>query len=311
MSALDAPALRRAFGAFPTGVTVVTTRADDGTPAGFTANSFSSVSLDPPLLLVCPARTLSTFPVFQTCRAFAVNVLSEGQEEISNIFAGFKGDRFARISWHEDESGCPLIENTAARFSCRVHQRVDAGDHLVLIGRIDRFSHADTRGLGYAAGGYFSLGLERRAEAVPPPGHRAYAGAIVEHGDGILLEETPQGLRPFQVALDSRAGARAAIGSHLAAIGISAELGPVYSIFDDRRSGESFTYFRAVAPGPSLGWPGRFVPAGDVAGLAHVSPAHADMLCRHALERRTGAFGLYVGDELAGDVHPFPQEAGR
>lgn len=311
MSTIDGHALRRAFGAFPTGVTIVTARADDGTPVGFTANSFSSVSLDPPLLLVCPGRSLSSFPVFEACRHFAVNVLSEGQEAVSNTFAGFKGDRFAAVAWQDDAVGCPLIDGAAAQFSCSAHERVDAGDHMILIGRIDTFNHAGSRGLGYAAGGYFSLGLERRAEAAPPPGRRAVAGAILEHGDNLLLEETPNGFRPLQIALDSRVGAREAIRRHLTKTGIEAEIGPVYSIFDDRGSGESFTYFRAVLTGPAPYPAGRWVPARDIAGLRHISSAHADMLRRYALERQTRCFGLYVGDEATGDIHAFPQEALR
>lgn len=311
MTALDTRALRDAFGAFPTGVTVVTTRGPDGTPVGFTANAFTSVSLDPPLLLVCPAKSLSSYPVFEACTVFAVNVLAEGQEAVANTFAGFKGDRFARISWHQDTAGRPLIDGAAARFSCTVHDRVDAGDHLILLGRIDGFARSDERGLGYAAGGYFSLGLERQAGKPPAPDRRTYTGAIVEYGDSVLLEETPQGFRPFRTVVGPTGTARTAITNHLASIGVTAEIGPVYSIFEDRGRRESFVYFRAIATEPLLHTPGRFVPACDTGTLRHISSAHAEMFRRYADERQGRAFGLYVGDEAAGDVHAFPQEASR
>jgi len=98
MTTLDPRALRNAFGSFMTGVTVITSRDASGAPVGFTANSFTSVSLDPPLLLVCPGKFLSSYDAFTNCSHFAVNVLAEGQEEVSNTFAGYKGDRFAKAA---------------------------------------------------------------------------------------------------------------------------------------------------------------------------------------------------------------------
>ena len=137
MTKIDPRALRDAFGVFPTGVTVVTTIAPDGTPCGFTANSFTSVSLDPPMLLVCPGRFLSTFSVFERCAVFAVSVLAEGQEDISNTFARYKGDRFAVTDWTPNAQGAPLISGAAARFSCRTEQTIAAGGPCDLAGRGD------------------------------------------------------------------------------------------------------------------------------------------------------------------------------
>ena len=94
MTPPDPRALRDAFGSFMTGVTVVTALGPDGNPVGFTANSFSSVSLDPPLLLVCPGKFLSSFEVFANCTHFAVNILAEGQEAGANTCASVKCDRF-------------------------------------------------------------------------------------------------------------------------------------------------------------------------------------------------------------------------
>ena len=163
MTALDPRALRRAFGSFMTGVTVVTSRTDDGRPLGFTANSFTSVSLDPPLLLVCPGKFLSTHDRFAASTGFAVNILAEGQQEVSNTFASFKGDRFARVPHRSDARGNPLIEGALAQFSCSTERVLDAGDHSILIGQVQDFAWAEGRGLGYAGGQYFSLGLERAA----------------------------------------------------------------------------------------------------------------------------------------------------
>ncbi|MCB1639495.1 MAG: flavin reductase family protein, partial [Thiothrix sp.] len=101
--------LRQAFGAFMTGVTVVTTRTEEGSPVGFTANSFTSVSLEPPLLLVCLSLNMHSLPAFRTCGHFAVSILSEQQQDVSNLFASYMGDRFASTRWHADSFGMPLI----------------------------------------------------------------------------------------------------------------------------------------------------------------------------------------------------------
>lgn len=298
MKAPDPHALRRAFGSYLTGVTVVTTREPGGAPVGFTANSFTSVSLDPPLLLVCPGRFLSSFDSFATCTHFAVNVMSEGQEDVSNTFASFKGDRFARVAHHNDAHGSPLIQGALAQFSCAVDRRVEAGDHHILIGKVLDVTHAEGRGLGYAQGQYFSLGLERKALA---PVHKgAICGAIVQHGPHVLLERTPQGLRPPQVSLPDRGNLRADMASALKARGLPVHLQAAYSIFDI--DGTSFTYVLAeTSAAPS----GAF-EAVAVEALPHAdycSKPVAQMMTRYALEYRTRAFGLYLGDGDRGDVH--------
>ena len=217
MSALDPRALRRAFGSFMTGVTVVTCKAADGTPLGFTANSFSSVSLDPPLLRVCPGRFLSSYDSFASCSHFAVNVLAEGQEDVANTFATFKGDRFARTPHRADPHGNVLIDGALAQFSCTTHQVVDAGDHAILLGEVRAFHHDAGRGLGYAGGQFFSLGLERAA--LDPAGNTALLGAIITEGDEVLLEKTDAGYRPPQVISTERQHVRRTLAGNLGSRG--------------------------------------------------------------------------------------------
>ncbi|MCK7613144.1 flavin reductase family protein [Roseibium sediminicola] len=158
MSDLDPRALRDAFGRFMTGVTVVTTLGSDGQPVGFTANSFSSVSLDPPLLLVCPGKFLSSYQAFAACKRFCVSVLSEDQKAAANTFAGFKGDRFAQVPHIRDAHGVPLLTGAVAQFSCRTHQIVPAGDHALLIGEVTAFDQTEAAGLGYVGGQFFRPG---------------------------------------------------------------------------------------------------------------------------------------------------------
>lgn len=138
-------ALRDAFGCFATGITVITSVDGDGNPVGFTANSFTSVSLDPPLLLVCAAHGVSALPAIRATRAFGVNVLSIDQEHVSRRFTQRGIDRFAGATWQRGPLGVPLLGGACAAFECVVQQDIEAGDHVILIGRIDAFSHDPAR----------------------------------------------------------------------------------------------------------------------------------------------------------------------
>lgn len=136
MDEADRRALKRAFGAFPTGVTVVTTW-QDGEPLGFTANSFTSVSIDPPLLLVCHAHGGLSGTAFAKADGFAVNILSADQEAVAMRFASKIPDRFSTVP-HENGLNGPLIRGSAAWLDCAMYKTVEAGDHTVLIGRVQR-----------------------------------------------------------------------------------------------------------------------------------------------------------------------------
>jgi flavin reductase (DIM6/NTAB) family NADH-FMN oxidoreductase RutF len=138
LSGSDARTLRDAMGCFATGVTIVTARSEDGTPIGLTANSFTSVSLDPPLLLVCIANKAGSAPVLRDAGHFAVNVLQIGQQPTSNRFAGKGEDRFAATPWEEGESGLPVLTGSLGIFECRQHAVHEAGDHFILIGHVLR-----------------------------------------------------------------------------------------------------------------------------------------------------------------------------
>jgi flavin reductase (DIM6/NTAB) family NADH-FMN oxidoreductase RutF len=134
----DARTLRDALGCFATGVTIVTAHSDDGTPVGLTANSFTSVSLDPPLLLVCVANNAGTAPVLRAAKQFAVNVLQTEQEPTSNEFAGKSADRFAATPWDVGEFGAPVVAGSLCSFECAHHAVHEGGDHFILVGRVQK-----------------------------------------------------------------------------------------------------------------------------------------------------------------------------
>ncbi len=138
VSGSDPRTLRNAMGCFATGITVVTTRNSAGEPVGLTANSFSSVSLDPALLLFCLDDRAASLPAFQEAEAFAVNVLHIGQQPISNRFASAGVDRFAMTEWETWDLDVPIITNSLASFECRKHDVSVQGDHVVFVGEVLR-----------------------------------------------------------------------------------------------------------------------------------------------------------------------------
>lgn len=135
----DQRTLRDAFGCFATGVTVVTGRAADGRRIGLTANSFTSVSLDPPLLLFCPAITASALPALRETRRFAINVLDLDGQPIADRFTRRDIDRFAEAEW-EEWDGLPILTQAKAAFACELHADHDGGDHRIIVGRVTRVS---------------------------------------------------------------------------------------------------------------------------------------------------------------------------
>ena len=137
-SGSDARTLRDALGCFATGVTVVTAFDTGGEPVGLTANSFTSVSLDPPLLLVCIARTSSSLKALESAGHFAVNVLHIGQQPASSLFAVPGEDRFRQTPWQRGRHDAPVLSNALANFECRRHQMHDGGDHIILVGEVLR-----------------------------------------------------------------------------------------------------------------------------------------------------------------------------
>lgn len=132
----DARTFRDALGCFATGVTIITAMGADGKPVGLTANSFTSVSLDPPLLLVCVANNVSSAAILREAGRFAVNVLQIGQQPTSNRFAGKGEDRFAGTPWEVGEFGTPVLTGSLSSFECAHDALHDGGDHFILVGRV-------------------------------------------------------------------------------------------------------------------------------------------------------------------------------
>jgi flavin reductase (DIM6/NTAB) family NADH-FMN oxidoreductase RutF len=164
---VDVSAFRKAMGSFPTGVTVVTVACGDGTMHGVTVSSFSSVSLDPTLILVCLNETSRAVDLIEGAGAFGVHVLSAGQQDVSSWFANRHRPAgpamFDGMPLEPGAAGCPVLAGAVASFDCRLRQSHRAGDHLIMLGEVVTLIHRpQLEPLVFHAGTYRSLERESR-----------------------------------------------------------------------------------------------------------------------------------------------------
>jgi len=302
MSELNSRALRDAFGAFLTGVTIVTTTDAQNKPLGFTANSFSSVSLEPPLLSICLAKTASSYPVFSQTTHFAVNILSEEQKALSNTFARSSADRFAGVNWQCSDNGSPLLADTAAWFDCTLYQRVDAGDHLLLLGAVKAFNNSGKTGLGYARGAYFTPAQTENRLLEQRLGSTQVALVAERDGQILLLKDNQDGWQ-LPALLKSQTQSTQQLPQRFAEqLGVSVQMGLLYSLYDDTQSGQQHIVYRATL-GQGDTDNGQWFAIEHLPITDIKEAAVKDILKRYMQESRLGNFGIYLGDQQQGQVH--------
>ncbi|MCF3638924.1 flavin reductase [Rhizobium sp. TRM95111] len=298
----DPRALRDAFGAFLTGVTVVTTIDDAGAPLGFTANSFTSVSLDPPLLLVCLAKTSRNYTTLTAAKGFGVNILSESQKDVSTTFARPVEDRFASVDWRRGPFGAPVFADVAAWFDCAMHEVVDAGDHVILLGRVEGFQNSGRTGLGYARGGYFTPALADRSLLANADG-RLLLGTVAERDGDVLLVADGRGgwTLPFVEKAENE-GIEALERYVAAGTGLTVRTGLLYSVYEDTETGRQHVVYRASL-GDGEVTHGRLFPLRDLPLPEISDTAIRELVRRFAQESTLGNFGVYFGNQDKGRVH--------
>ena len=153
----DPNGLRRVMGAFATGVTVITTRDQAGKPYGLTANAVTSLSLVPPLLLICVDRKAETFPHFFDSKIFVLNILAEDQAELSRRFATTGGDKFTGVRFRLGRLGTPILEGTLGHIECRIIETLEGGDHVMHVGEVEEAEARGGRPLVFFRGKYRQL----------------------------------------------------------------------------------------------------------------------------------------------------------
>jgi 4-nitrophenol 2-monooxygenase / 4-nitrocatechol 4-monooxygenase, reductase component len=151
---IDKQEFRRVLGHFAAGVTVITTVGDDGKPYGLTATAFTSVSLEPPLVLVCVDKKSESHPHFHTSRVFAVNFLAVGHELLSRRFAVSGGDKFTDLAVRTGITGAPLLDEALGYLECRTVDIAEGGDHTIFIGQVEAADAGEGEPLLYFRGSY-------------------------------------------------------------------------------------------------------------------------------------------------------------
>jgi flavin reductase (DIM6/NTAB) family NADH-FMN oxidoreductase RutF len=150
----DEASFRTVLGHFATGVTIITAM-DGSEPVGVSANAFTSVSLDPPLVLFCASQSSSTWPRIEAAGKFTVNILNEHQEDVCRVFATKGADRFTRIGWRPSANGNPILHDALAFVDCTIETLHDGGDHVIVIGRVQELGVMSEAGpLLFYRGGY-------------------------------------------------------------------------------------------------------------------------------------------------------------
>lgn len=158
LTAVDQELIRNVHRRFVSGVTIVTT-CHEGVPRGLAVNAFASISLDPPLILVCVQKTSSTYPSLFAEQYFAVNILSRDQQALVRKFATKDPDKFADVAWHPGATGAPVLDGVSAHLEAEITERLQASTHTAFIGRVVEAGYSDRPPMVYSAGRFYDGGL--------------------------------------------------------------------------------------------------------------------------------------------------------
>ena len=294
--------LRQILGTFITGVTVVTTIDQHKIPVGFTANSFTSVSLEPPLVLVCLAQSAGLAAVYRRAESFAINILSTEQEAVSNSFARKDEDRFANIGWQAKSTGSPILDGCAAWLDCTMYEKIIAGDHIILIGQIIDAKKSVHHPLGYYQGQYCSVDLpeETLSKLQARESIHSTAGILVGKQDKLLLIKQKDGQYDVPRAQPGSSSDTAGLKSAMSKLGIDIFDNVLFSIVEGRHHQRLSIYYRCETQSEASFEGAHFFDLNALPLKQLARPYLANVLKRYAKEKQAGQFGIYVGDEHQG-----------
>lgn len=304
---LETVSLRQAFGSFVTGVTVVTTIDTKNRPRGITANSFTSVSMKPPLVLVCVGQSVASYDEFCATDSFAINILSDSQQFLSELFASKAPDKFEKTAWRQERSGSPVLDDGLAWIDCAVHKKIVAGDHSILIGRVLDFGRNHGLPLGFFGGSYVTFNFYRDAESLIQKS--AVIGGIVEVEGHILLcrDTTGKGWTiPTERHLGAGLSGREALVEKFRVLGISINPTFVYSLFTNN-DGALIIVYRCTA-NPTISTRTTETQNAHLFSIDQLPWSEINeqsiraMLTRYIHERTSENFGIYVESENGGRV---------
>jgi flavin-dependent trigonelline monooxygenase, reductase component len=299
---------RRTLGAFLTGVTVVTVLDADGRPRGLTANSFTSVSLDPPLVLFCVGGAAASYEAFVKSRGFVVHILGSGQQRLAQTFASKSPRKFEGLVHRPSSTGAPLIEDVHAWLDCTTESVTVAGDHAIVVGRVQDFASREQRPLGFYQGKFQSFDTESEMALLPSfHGSSVAVGWMLEAADGRLAvrmgRDGSLGLPKTRLPVSevSQGGLTAAASAQL---GVEAGIDFLYSIYDDERDGMTLVYRgRVAADEEGLRGSGvRLLGSDDIAWDSVRDVSEKAVIDRYVRERVDAQFGIYAGTQSDGSI---------
>ena len=309
---IDVFEYRKTLGSFMTGVTVVTTVDRDGRPRGMTMNSFTSVSLDPPLLLVCVDKGAASYDAFVESRGIAIHILGADQQPLARTFASKSPDKFADLAVTPGRGGAPVIQDVHAWLDCETHEVVDAGDHAIIIGRVRAFEAREMGPLGFYQGKFNSFSADEQILQQQSDGRgRTTVRWVVEtsgeqlalHGSDALGWSLPASkLSASDLSRDGLARAATAL------LGTDVVIDFLYSIYEGAGGEAELVYRgRIDSNGPEVSTPFQLVPTREAAEATLPDASERAVIKRYANERIGAAFGVYAGSQIDGSVAPVGQ----
>lgn len=306
-SELDVLEFRRTMGSFMTGVTIVTTTDSGGRPRGMTMTSFTSVSLDPPLVLVCVDRGAASFDAFVASRGIAVHILASAQESLARMFASKAPDKFAHVTTETGHGGAPIIRDVHAYLDCVTDQVVMAGDHAIIVARVLDFGSEDRRPLAFYQGKFNSFSVDEQIlqQQIDARTKTAVRWVVeTDGGDLIVCEGADGGLRLPEVKLrPGELSHRGLSAAATACIGVNTAVDFLYSIYDGQQGATVLTYRgRTNSFVPTLASGFTLVPTVEGAADRFVDQSERAVITRYVNERLGAAFGIYAGSQLEGAV---------
>ncbi|MGL3210579.1 flavin reductase family protein [Bradyrhizobium sp. BR 1433] len=304
----DAQALRRAFGSFATGVTVVAAWASSGESRAFTANSFSSVSLDPPLVLVCLGKFSASLDVFAGAEAFSISVLEASQRSVSTAFAS--RDPAVKLSAAADliADGAPYVGDSIATFMCTRHAVVDAGDHVILIGKVQRYRSAEAQPLAFFRGAYVGLGPDLR-ELEQLPANLVVGGVLGYCGKVLLCRRTSSyywEIPSVTLARGARHGAT--LKKLFSSLGIEITMLAPYSLFQETNEHDMTLVFSVESCGELKtgtmvdGMETALFGSTDLRSSLVQSQMKRSLVKRYLREMASGLYGMFFDSPEGGSV---------
>ena len=292
---------RKTLGKFVTGVTIITTCEKDGTPRGFTANSFTSVSLEPPLILICIGDFNEGLELFKNSEYFAVNILNEAQVDISNLFAQSVKNKFEEIKWSNSKFGVPIIKGALAWLECKNFDQIRSGDHLILIGNVKNFHNEGGYPLAYYNGNYISFNNETSLVNAMEKDSKTIIGAIIEKNNSILFFDDSKNniLKLPVIGENGEPSNTTKLVNKYSNIGLKMRLDFVYSVYEDKRLDAVCIYYRSKG-NETMPKGYKYVKFNDINWEKIKDKALVIMLKRYIEEANQGDFAVYMGNETTG-----------